>query len=104
VAHVLPAECVSRLDDLRIVMANVGIQCHGTADVVLLHDVDHAPYSDPHPVIAPCVIQHVGYKVRRNVGDRRGRAVEREVFDVRHDPDRNPCTVWKPQRLTFNDR
>ena len=103
-AHPFPAEFVAGLDDLRIVLADLGIEGNGALDAVLLEYLHHPP--DPHPdaEVAPRVVQHVGLHVHGHRRDRGCRLVEMEMLDVGDHPDRNPLAIWKTQRLAVDDR
>ena len=51
--HPLPAEIVARLDNARVLLADLRIERDGALDPVALHHLHHAPYADAHPEIAP---------------------------------------------------
>jgi len=79
VAEDLPAELDRRLDDLRMMIADVAVESRAGADAALAHDVHDAPDADPVAVIALRPSAHRGHRRLRRVGAAGNAEGQREV-------------------------
>ena len=102
--HPFPAEIVAGLDDAGVLAADLGVEGDRALDSVALHHLHHAPDADPHPEIAPRIVQHVGLEMRGHRGDRCRGPVPVEMLDIGDHPDRDPRAVREAQRLPVDDR
>ncbi len=98
-----PIARLSGLDDVRIVLRDIGIEQHAGPYPVPIEDLDQPPDADTWPVVAPAEVQRVGHQVCGVGVEVGGRAVDLEVFDVQPDIERDARTVGPLQRRPLDN-
>src|SRR5262245_28555770 len=101
VAHPFPAPLLAFLDDLRMVQADVAVECDGAADLVAVEHLHQPEHADAVAVIAHRPDRDVRDLARREAARAR---LEREELDVGNDPQRDPRAVGPFEPRTANDR
>src|SRR6516162_3905042 len=104
VAEDLPAELDRRPDDLRVVVADVAVQCRAGADAVLAQHIHQPPDADPIAIVA---LRPGAYRrriARRGAGLTGDAAGERKELDIGDDPEREPGAAGPFELGTVFDR
>src|SRR5262249_46373613 len=68
VPHPFPAEVPALFDDARIARAHIGVERDRAFDAIALHHFHHPPDADAHAVVAPRIVEHVGWSAGSKAG------------------------------------
>src|SRR6267378_3445839 len=104
VAEDLPTELDCGADDLRVVVADVAVQCRAGADAVLAQHIHQPPNADPVAVVALRPGPYRGCVAGRRAGLAGDAAGERKELDIGDDPDRDQSAVGPFELWPLVDR
>ena len=94
----------ARVDDLRIVLADRGVQQNRRAYFVSVERFHHPPDADAYAIIPPTVVEWIWREHRRPAKDACRWFVDLEMLDVQADVKCDPRTVRPSELWPADDR
>src|SRR5262249_19736052 len=99
-----PLPLVAGLDNLGVLLADVGIQQDAGAHAVLVQDVHDPPDAHARAVLTPAEVHRVRIEVRRRLGVGGAALAGLEVLDVQPNPECHSGAVRPLERWPPRDR